>query len=373
MFTGRVRATINLRALQHNFVLAKLEAQAANPGVKMLAVVKANAYGNGLAPVAQALENDADAFGVTDVNEAMLLRELAPRQSIVILQGLIDEDDLELVSCHGFHLVISTPEQVQLIIDSFAVTPPEQPLHLWLKLDSGMGRLGLSPDEYVAAWQQLAAQPWVAEMVMMTHFANSAMPEHPLTRQQLAVFRSLEAQLGQVNTSITASAGLFLMEPVSNTWSRPGIMLYGSSPFHWREQDLRAASLGIHTVHTLEAKLIAVKDMKAGDNIGYCSRYICERDMTVGIVSIGYADGYPVSAPNGTPVLVNGERTGTVGRVSMDMLAVDLSPMPDAQPGDPVTLWGEGLPIDEVAAATDIISYSLMSNLTARVRFRYLD
>jgi alanine racemase len=235
-----------------------------------------------------------------------------------------------------------------------------------------MGRLGLQPDHYVEAFQSLSEKPYTERVIMMTHLANSSLPGDALTRQQLDCFAGLQQTLGDnMESSIPASAGLFHKPPIASGWARPGIMLYGSSPFHWQEEGYKAENLGIKAVSTLKARLIAIKDMQKGDNVGYCSQYICPDNMRIGIVSIGYADGYPSNAPNGTPVLVNGQRTTTVGRVSMDMLAIDLSKVGEAAVDDEVIMWGDDLSIDEVAAKTGILSYNLMCSLSPRVQFIY--
>lgn len=364
----RVQASIDLAALQHNFRIARDHARSE----RVAAVIKANAYGHGLEQAAAVL-TDADLFGVTDVQEAVALKQTGTDKPILILQGLMHADDLQLVAQQGFQLVVHAPEQLALIEDAFAKKSPKQPLTLWLKMDSGMGRLGIAPPGYATTFRALKARPYVGEVVMMTHLANSSIPDSPLNIRQLQNFRDVENQLAGERpvTSIAASSGILSGLPVASTWARPGIMLYGSSPFDWHQEALRREAFDLRAVMTLQARIIAVKDMKAGDNVGYCSQYLCPRDMRVGIVSIGYADGYPSNAPNDTPVLVAGKRTGTVGRVSMDMLAVDLSAIPEAQAGDLATLWGQDLSLDEVAAKTGILSYNLTCSVARRVSFEY--
>lgn len=365
----RVRASIDLSALKHNFQIARAHARAGH----MVAVIKANAYGHGLEAAAAALD-DADLFGVTDVHEALQLAQTGTDKPILILQGMMTADDLVAVVEHGFQLVVHSADQLALIDETLSGITLKQPLTLWLKMDSGMGRLGISPDGYAMTWRALAARPYVQRVVMMTHLANSSLPDSPLNARQLEAFRRVEDALADDDpvTSIPSSSGILSGLPTDSDWARPGIMLYGSSPFDWQHEDLRRDNFDLRAVMTLQARLIAVKDLQAGDNVGYSSQYVCPQAMRVGIASIGYADGYPSSTPNGTPVLVAGQRTGTLGRVSMDMLAVDLSAIPDAKAGGRVTLWGQDLCLDEVAAKTGILSYNLTCSINhRRVEFDY--
>ena len=365
----RVQAAIDLRALQHNFQIARQRAGSQ----RVVAVIKANAYGHGLEEVAGAL-TDADIYGVTEVHEALALKAAGTDKPILVLQGLMTEDDLNLVSEHTLQLVVHSADQLTLIDQHFSKSPPKQPITLWLKMDSGMGRLGISPHGYATTFTALKARPYVREVIMMTHLANASLPDSPLNLMQLQAFREVEKTLSGEHpvTSIPSSSGILADLDTACDIARPGIMLYGSSPFDWREENLRREQFGLKAVMTLQARIIAVKDLRAGDNIGYCSQFICPTDMRVGIVSMGYADGYPSNAPNNTPVMVGERRTTTVGRVSMDMLAIDLSAMPDVVAGDIATLWGNNLSLDEVAAATGILSYNLTCSINQRrVEFVY--
>lgn len=367
MSVHRVLASIDLKALQHNFRIAKTHAKAK----KTAAIIKANAYGHGLEQAARAL-TEADLFGVTDVREALTLKATGTDKPILVLQGLMTPDDLKPVVAENFQLVVHSEEQLAILDESLSRMKIKKPLTLWLKMDSGMGRLGISPETYATAYRALLAKPYAGEVVMMTHLANSSLPESTLNRQQLESFRAVETRLADENpaTSIPSSSGILSGLETASDWARPGIMLYGSSPFDYRAEGLRREHFGLEAVMTLRARIIAVKDLKQGDNVGYCSQFLCPRDMRVGIVSIGYADGYPSNAPNGTPVIVNGRRTATVGRVSMDMLAVDLDDI-DANVGDLATLWGKELSLDEVAAKTGILSYNLTCSVARRVTFDY--
>jgi alanine racemase len=364
----RVQASIDLEALQHNFRIAKSRARAS----RLAAIIKANAYGHGLEQAAGALV-EADLFGVTDVFEALTLAETGTDKPILVLQGPMHHDDLRLVAEHDFQLVIHTADQLHWLDETLDQVKISRPLTLWLKMDSGMGRLGISPQSYATTFRALSARPYVKEVVMMTHLANSSIPDSPLNIQQLQAFREVEEKLAgdKPVTSIPSSSGILADLPVDCDWARPGIMLYGSSPFDYSLEHLRREAFGLQAVMTLQARLITIRDMEKGDNVGYCSQFICPRDMRVGIVSIGYADGYPSNAPNHTPVMVAGKRTATVGRVSMDMLAVDLSDIPEAKVGDLVTLWGRELSLDEVAAKTGILSYNLTCSIARRVQFEY--
>jgi len=366
----RVQASIDLKALQHNFQIAKQHANAKH----VAAVIKANAYGHGLEKAASALTG-ADLFGVTDVHEAVALEQVGTGKPILVLQGLMKADDLHLVAEHGFQLVVHSSDQLADLDDILSAETVKTPLTLWLKMDSGMGRLGIAHSAYANMYRALLGRPYVGNIIMMTHLANASIPGSPLNRRQLEAFREAEALLNRERpaTSIPNSAGVLSDLPVTCDWARPGIMLYGSSPFEYEEEALRRDNFDLKAVMTLKARIIAVKDLKKGDNIGYCSQFVCPNDMRVGIVSIGYADGYPSNAPNGTPVMVNGIKTATVGRVSMDMLAVDLSNIPDTNVGDLATLWGQDLSLDEVAAKTGILSYNLTCSISRRVEFTYTD
>lgn len=361
--TQRIKATIDRRALAHNLAVARQHA----PHSRTVAVIKANAYGHGLLPVAEALHG-ADIFGVTDLAEAEQLSDGGTDNPILILQGIIDRREIARIALQGFQVVIHRVEQLAWLEEVLASLTLPAPLTFWLKLDSGMGRLGIAPQDYAAACRKLQAKPWCQEVVMMTHFANASLPGSPLNHTQLTCFKQLHDELRYVphTTSVAASAALLALATQADL-IRPGIMLYGSSPFAWTDAVRRRDTFALKNVMTLEARLLHVGDHNTGDNIGYNSQFICPRPMRIGIVSCGYADGYPSNTPNGSPVAVHGQRTTTVGCVSMDMLAIDLSAVPDAQPGAFVELWGSTVSLDEVAAHTGILSYNLTCSVTARV------
>ncbi len=363
----RVVASIDRRALAHNLDIARRHA----PQSKVLAVIKADAYGHGLLACAEALRA-ADILGVTDIEEAERLRAHGIHKDILVMQGLIDKSDVRRVAKEGFQLVIHRVEDLALLETELSRVHLSHKLTFWLKLDTGMGRLGITAAEVQRLHLALRRQKWTEEVILMTHLANAGMPQSPLNTTQVLNFaRSCQA-LAEFTpqTSIAASAALLALD-VQGDFVRPGIMLYGSSPFAWKDVERRREKFGLHNVMTLQARIISIQQHNTGDNIGYNSQFICPQPMRIGIVSIGYADGYPSHTPNGCPVLVGTQRTVTTGRVSMDMLAIDLTHCVDAQPGDMVTLWGEQLSIDEVAAHTGVISYQLSSGVSPRVPRTY--
>lgn len=349
-------ALIDLAALRHNLNRAR----AAAPDSRVMAVVKANAYGHGMLRVARALD-EADALAVARVGEGVILRQAGIQQPLVVMEGCFDGDELELAAANGLELVVHHPEQIRLLQQHRV----SQPVQLWLKIDTGMHRLGILPEQAIEAYHQLAALPMVITPPrLMTHLANGDDLSDPTTLQQCNQMRSLVAPLdGEI--SIANSAGILGWPDSHADWVRPGIMLYGVSPFI----DGRAADHDLRPVMSLRSSLIAINHYHKGDAIGYGGTWVCPEDMPVGVVTIGYGDGYPRHAQSGTPVLVNGQRVPLVGRVSMDMISVDLRGLPEAQVGDPVTLWGRGLPIEEIAEAAGTIPYQLLCGVTGRVAF----
>ncbi len=359
----RVVATIDRRALAHNLEIARRHA----PQSKVLAVIKANAYGHGLLPCAEAL-HAADILGVTDVEEAEKLRLHGIHKDILILQGLIDRSDVHRIAKYGFQVVIHRVEDLALLETELARVHVAHRLTFWLKLDTGMGRLGIPPAEVERIHLALRRQKWTEEVILMTHFANAGTPDSTLNTTQVLNFaRSCQGLADFTPQTSLAASGALLALDVHGDFVRPGIMLYGSSPFAWTDIERRREKFDLHNVMTLQARLVSIGQHQSGDNIGYNSQFICPQPMRIGIVSIGYADGYPGHTPNGCPVLVGTQRTVTTGRVSMDMLAIDLTHCPDAKVGDMVTLWGEQLSIDEIAAHTGVISYQLACGLSQRV------
>lgn len=352
-------AVIDLSALRHNFKLARSLA----PAARALAVVKANAYGHGAVPCAQGLEAQADGFAVACIEEALALREAGIRQPILLLEGWFEALELELIVEHDLWVVVhhhgqlADLEQVQLA----------RPLNVWLKLDSGMHRVGFMPDEYPAIWHALQRNTNVASLTRMTHFARADEPDTGRTEEQLAVFHRTTDSLGGP-ASLCNSPGVLAWPAAHGDWLRPGIMLYGATPFEFAQANAEQ----LQPVMQLDSRIIAVRQIEAGEPIGYGSRFVTRRATRMGVVAMGYADGYPRHARDGTPVLVGGQRTELIGRVSMDMLTVDLTDLPQAGLGTPVRLWGDGLNASEVAAHAGTIAYQLFCNLN-RVRRLYSD
>lgn len=352
------QALIDLSALRHNYQLAK-----SLSGCRAFAVIKANAYGHGAVRCAQALQGSADAFAVACIEEALELRAAGIRQPILLLEGWFEADELPLLAEHDLWAVLHHEEQLLQLQDATL----SRPLHIWLKLDSGMHRVGFSPDEYASIWQRLAALPQVASLSKITHFSRADEPETGRTEQQLATFAAATAGL-EGPASLCNSPGILAWPQAHHDWLRPGIMLYGATPFEF-EQD-QAAQL--RPVMQLRSRIIATRELPVGEPIGYGSRFVTTRPTRVGVVAMGYADGYPRHAKDGTPVLVDGQRTGLIGRVSMDMLTVDLTDLPGSGLGSAVTLWGDGLNASEVASWADSIPYQLFCNLN-RVPRHYRD
>jgi len=352
------RAVIDHSALRHNLALVRRRA----PDSRIWAVVKANAYGHGMAPVATTLEA-ADGLAVARVEEGVRLREAGITRPILVLEGVLFEDELAVARKLGLELALHQPGQIALL----ERTRTARPLRVWVKVDTGMHRLGFDPEAALALLARLDADPGVEKPVgLMTHLAQADDTGDPLTPLQCERLRALDPA-AKYPLSIGNSAGI-LAFPTSRThWVRPGIMLYGASPLMGRS----AAELGLLPVMGLEARLIAVRALRRGDRIGYGGTYVCPEDMPVGVAAIGYGDGYPRHAPTGTPVLVGGRRASLVGRVSMDMINIDLCGLPAAGVGDPVILWGEGLPVDEVAAWAGTIPYELLCQVTPRVRMEH--
>ena len=358
--TRPARARIDLSALQHNLSLAK---QAA-PGSRIMAVVKANGYGHGLLPVAQALAA-ADAFAVASLEEALVLREAGISKPVVLLEGVFSQAEWPVVSQFQLQAVIHH----ELQIDWLEQTSASHRLSVWLKVDTGMHRLGIAPQCALTCYQRLATIPAVAgEPGWMSHLACADEPERPETGQQINRFAALvQGQPGE--RSLANSAALLTRSDSHYDWVRPGIMLYGSSPL----ANHVACPVTLSPVMTLSTALIAVHRRQRGEAVGYGGDYLCQRDMRIGVAAMGYGDGYPRHAPTGTPVLVNGQRCQLLGRVSMDMITIDLTEQPDARPGDPVVLWGEGLCVDEIAEQAGTIGYELLCNVTPRVPREYVE
>ncbi|HTN28106.1 MAG TPA: alanine racemase [Burkholderiales bacterium] len=345
-----IQASISASALSHNLDVARRHAGDA----KIWAVVKANAYGHGLLRAAKALES-ADGYAVLDFSEALKLRNAGVTRPILMLEGFFEPDDLALLTRYQLTPVIHSAEQIEIL----QKTPLESVIDAYLKVNSGMNRLGFTLDNVRVAWNALKENPKIGSITLMTHFADA---EGSGVAAQLGWFGSI-VQPFEAPRSLANSAALLRFPETRADWVRPGLMLYGCSPF----TDQTAAALGLKPAMTLSSRLIGVQNLTPGERVGYGFTFEAKAEMTIGVVACGYADGYPRHAPSGTPVLVAGQLTKTVGRVSMDMLCVDVSELPEAYIGTPVTLWGEGLSADEVAAVAGTVSYELLTGLGARV------
>ncbi|HEY9198789.1 MAG TPA: alanine racemase [Gammaproteobacteria bacterium] len=348
-----LRARIDLDALQFNLQRAREAA----PHSRIMAVVKANGYGHGLVRSAQAMR-DVDGFGVACLEEAVTLREAGLRQPISLLEGFFDSDELAAVSRYRLMPVMHAEHQIRQL--EGAQLP--QPIAVWLKVDTGMHRLGFAPEQLPAMYRRLQACANVEAIGLFSHLGYADDRRSPQTPQQCARFLAAVAGLPG-ERSLANSGGLLGWPETQLDWVRPGLMLYGISPFSGdtgREQGLRPAM-------SLESRLIAVNRYARGEAIGYSGAWVCPEDMPVGVVAAGYGDGYPRHAPAGTPVLVNGQRAQLIGRVSMDMLCVDLRAQPEARVGDPVLLWGDALPVEEIARCAETIAYELVCAVASRV------
>ena len=347
-------AYIDLAALRHN--LARVRAAA--PGCRVAAALKANAYGHGLLRAARALEA-ADVFAVARCDEALALREAGIRKPILVLEGFLQPEEVTLCRQHGLQATIHHESQLQML----EAAPRDKPLAIWLKIDTGMHRLGFAPERVPTVLARLAACPNAAPNPrLMSHLARADHREDSFTRYQLEVFNTTTRGIA-AERSLANSGGILGWPETHFDWVRPGIMLYGSSPFNQGS----GADQGLRPVMTLESRLIAIQHYAAGEAVGYGGTWRCPRDSRIGVAAIGYGDGYPRHAPSGTPVLVNGQRAPLAGRVSMDMITIDLTDLPAARVGDPVVLWGRGLPAEEIARQVDTITYELFCKITPRV------
>ncbi len=347
-------ASIDLAAVRHNYAVAKRCA----PGRQAFAVVKANAYGHGLREVVTALFDEADGFAVACLEEAAQVRAMHASARILLLEGCFEASEYRMAAQLQLDVVLHSVLQVEQLLASELA----RPVNVWLKLDSGMHRLGLDEATLRDCHARLQGSAQVAELNLLSHFACADERGHSLTELQLERFLDV-LDLPFDQRSLANSAAVLMIPAAHMDWLRPGIMLYGASPF----AELSAAELGLQPVMSLTAELIAVREIAAGETVGYGAGWQAERPARIGTVSCGYADGYPRHAPVGTPVWVAGASVPLVGRVSMDMLCVDLSDHPDAKVGDAVELWGANLSVDRVAQASGDIGYELLTKVTARV------
>ena len=348
-------AVLNLDAVQHNLAVVRRHA----PNAKIMAVIKANAYGHGLLRIAEAAK-EVDGFGVARMEEAIRLREAGFKQRIVLLEGFTCQDELQASQDYQLEAVVHCFEQIELLEQSQRA----EKITVWLKLDSGMNRLGFKSADFAVAHQRLKACGCVNPQInLITHLANADDKNDSKTLVQIQLFNETISDFDG-ERSIANSAGLLAWREALTDWVRPGLMLYGISPF----PDQTGAQLGLKPVMSLYSKLIAVKQVNPGESVGYSGTWVCDKPTRLGVIAIGYGDGYPRYAKSGTPVLVNGQRVSLIGRVSMDMITVDLNSQPDAKMGDRVILWGDGLPVEEIALCSDTIPYTLVCGITQRVQ-----
>ncbi|MFC4727589.1 alanine racemase [Coralloluteibacterium thermophilus] len=351
-------ATIHLDALRHN--LARMRARA--PGARVMAVVKADGYGHGLERVARALEG-ADGFGVAALADAERLRAAGLSQRIVLLSGFDEPADLPALRRLGVETVVHHDAQLAMLEADAA--QGGAPVRCWVKVDTGMHRLGFAADRVGEVHRRLRALPNVAgEIGLMTHFSSSDEFDGPRTPAQIAAFEAAVAGLPGPR-SLCNSAGVLGWPQAHGDWIRPGGALYGVSVV----EGVSAPDFDLAPAMTLSTRLIAVNRVARGERVGYAASWTCPEDMPVGVAALGYGDGYPRQAPPGTPMLVRGVRVPLIGRVSMDLITLDLRGIPDAAVGDPVVAWGRGLPVEEVAAHAGTIGYELVCSITRRVRF----
>ena len=355
----KARADIHLDAIVHNYLLASRQSDCAHA----VAIVKADAYGHGAVQVARALAPHAPAFGVACIEEALVLRKAGIQQPVVLLEGFFDADELEVIAREKFWTALHSLHQLEALEQAALKTP----IPVWIKVDSGMHRLGFRLDEVAGVVGRLRASGNASELVLMSHFARSDEPEAGMTEQQLARFDQAATGLG-LGASLSNSAAVMAWPQAHRNWLRPGIMLYGASPFNEPQVVADQLRAGM----TLSSEIIAVRELEEGATVGYGATFRCERPTRIGTVAMGYGDGYPRHARNGTPVLVDGLHTQLAGRVSMDMLTVDLTDLPNAGVGSQVELWGPNLPVADIARWSDTIPYALLTGVTARVPRYYV-
>jgi alanine racemase len=349
-----IRAVIDTRALRHN--LARIRERA--HGARVMAVVKANAYGHGIVPTALALA-EADAFAVARLEEGLALRAAGITAPIVLLEGVFTAAQLLEAARHGFDLVVHDALQIELLEEMSTA----HRFVLWIKIDTGMNRLGFPVHEFAAALARVQRlQPAPLEIRLLTHLACADERDNLVTREQLARFRAATAGL-DYRVSIANSAGIFGSVQLNCDWVRPGLALYGASPF----ADGTGSDLGLEPVMALETSVIALRRVGRGERVGYGGAWRAPRDAVIAIVAAGYGDGLPRNLPGGTPVLVNGARAPLAGRVSMDMIAVDVTGLGELHVGTPAILWGAGLPVEEVARHALTIPYELLCSVSQRV------
>jgi alanine racemase len=352
-------ATVSLGAIAHNY------RQACNlaPASRSIAVIKANAYGHGLVKVAEELQDMVPAFAVAFMEEAVQLRDAGISKPILILQGVNQATEISVATASNFWLLMHRQQQLDWLLSAKL----KDPVRVWLKVDTGMHRFGLAPDTLDHICPLLESSANVHEgPVLCTHLASADDLSDPLTRQQVNIIRECSRKHG-LAVSIANSAGILQWPETHAEWNRPGYMLYGSCPTGSLVND----SAGLQPAMSMCSEIVAIRNIRPGDGVGYGHDWVARRDSKIGTIAIGYGDGYPRHAPNGTPVLVNGQRAPLTGRVSMDAISIDLTGLEHVNVGDPVELWGKNLPVNELAAAAGTIGYEILAGLTGRVPLVY--
>lgn len=368
-------ATINSAALRHNIRLIKSFA----PNQKLLAMIKANAYGQGLLPAARILADQVDGFGVARLREALEIQETGYTGKILLVEGFFDREELLKTLSRGFDSVIHCYEQLELLEQVAKEWEEEQqkgfwkrktkiyfPINIWLKIDTGMHRLGVHPEQVDEFYQRLKKCPLVESISFVSHFSRADELDCGYTEKQISTFEQATQAYPKHARSISASSGILYWKQAHYEWVRPGIIMHGISP-HYEP----ITHLGFQPVMTLSSSLIAVRTHKAGEPVGYGGTWVSQKETKLGVIAMGYGDGYPRNAPEGTPVLINSRKVPIVGRVSMDMLTVDLGANSQDKVGDEAIFWGKDLLIEEVAKHIGVISYELITKLTPRVIFEY--
>lgn len=363
-----LKAFIDCTALRHNLKRVKESA----PGCLIMAMLKANGYGHGIVLVAKALA-EADAFGVACIEEAIQLFKAGIQKPIVLMEGFFEKNELPDIDAMNLQMVVHNDYHIRALENFCQETYLSSPLKVWIKINTGMHRLGFHPTDLVSVFRRLHALPNIDIVGVLTHFASADELENPETCLQTErLMAALEPMDYPMGLSLSNSAGILgwkaslkfaFANPLYTPWVRPGLMLYGASPFAGRI----GAQEGLKPVMSLMSKLIAIQTVPKGGAVGYGGTYVAEKDCRIGVVAIGYGDGYPRLMPTGTPLLVKGIRVPLVGRVSMDMLTVELSSVTDAKVGDPVQLWGPELPVEEIAARMNTTAYELLTCLSSRV------
>ena len=355
------QAIIDLQALRDNFALA----QSLAADSQTMPMVKANAYGHGMVEVAQALAEIAPAYGVACIEEALELRDAGICQPILLLEGTFSADEVNTAALKGLWLMVENHVQKEAVLNADIA----QPVNVWLGVDTGMHRLGFPPEEVAEVYQSLSASRNVNDQIVVaTHFASAEDFDSAFTDKQLATFDKTVADFNEVKTSLANSASILGRPDTHKDWNRPGYMIYGASPFAQSQENADK----LKPVMTLTSAVISVRNIEAGERVGYSGKWCAERPSTIATIGIGYGDGYPRTAPNGTPVLINGVECPLVGSVSMDMITVDATNLEAVAIGDSVELWGKQLPVNRVAEHCATLGYELLTRMPLRVPRVYL-